>query len=805
MTYEEGLEGITALSQWYVDHEADRNEAATRLRLIDTLFFECLGWNKDDVAVEEPHNKEYADYIFRAPRDILIVEAKREGDYFELPAGHTRLEMSLPALMKTYPNVAKALAQVAGYCQKRGVPFGVVSNGHQLIAFIASRSDAIPPLDGKSLVFGSLHEMQLNFLELWDAISKAGIQERKLSRRFAGLPALLPRKLSAVINPYPAVMERNIVQNDLQILSDVVLEDIIPSPELESLFLRECYSQSGALSQFSLASKQILESRYSSIFAENTASPLVTPAVTKSGLSSELLSISLARRPILLLGDVGVGKTTFIRNLISVEAADLFDHGIALHLNLGSQAALATDLRLYVLDEIDKQLRDNYGTDVHQASFVRGTYNLDLKRFSAGIYGDLRTTNPDEYQEKELDELGRLIANKSEHLKRSLEHIVKARRQQVVIFLDNADQRDEPTQESAFLMAQEIAQQWPALVFVSLRPETFNRSQRMGALSGYHAKAFTISPPRIDQVILKRLHFALKITEGKIPVTRLQHIGVKLERLTSIINILLRSLERDARLFECVDNISGGNVRVALGLLTTFIGSGHVDTGKMLDLFVRKGNYQISPHEFIRAVIYGDFRYFDPSRSAITNMFDISSHDGREHFLLPLVIGILDRSSAAVGTDGFVETRYLYESLQQVGFTPDQIDFAVSRAIDNKLLQTSGRQIPRGGDEMPSSMRATSSGLYHAYRLVGNFQYADAMIVDTPILDDTVRESIRPVEDIADRLTRVEIFANYLDKMWSPLAKAACGFDWEEMSETLMQEVQVIRWKQLRRPHRQPR
>jgi hypothetical protein len=53
---------------------------------------------------------------------------------------------------------------------------------------------------------------------------------------------------------------------------------------------------------------------------------------------------------------------------------------------------------------------------------------------------------------------------------------------------------------------------------VALRPETFYRSLKIGALSGYHPKAFTISPPRIDRVIEKRLRFALRLTSGEIPI-----------------------------------------------------------------------------------------------------------------------------------------------------------------------------------------------------------------------------------------------------------------------------------------------
>src|ERR1019366_8760739 len=79
-TYDECLESLKVLTTWDSSHKDPKNEATTRLQLIDRLLFECLGWSKDDVVLEESQGKEYADYTFSMPRRILIVEAKKEGD-----------------------------------------------------------------------------------------------------------------------------------------------------------------------------------------------------------------------------------------------------------------------------------------------------------------------------------------------------------------------------------------------------------------------------------------------------------------------------------------------------------------------------------------------------------------------------------------------------------------------------------------------------------------------------------------------------------------------------------------------------
>jgi hypothetical protein len=266
---------------------------------------------------------------------------------------------------------------------------------------------------------------------------------------------------------------------------------------------------------------------------------------------------------------------------------------------------------------------------------VRGIYHGELQRFGKGIYSAVRENDPLLFQQKELLFLEGKIGNKAEHLKNALEHLEKARHKQIIFLLDNCDQRDYNTQQQAFLIAQEIAANWPATVFITLRPETFHLSMRSGGtLSGYHPKAFTIAPPRIDRVLVKRLQFGLKITKGEIPVKALSSVSLKLPSLATILSALLYSLSERKEIGELIENIADGNVRLALDLVQRFLGSGHVDTQKIIDIYTETRSYIIPIHEFLRAVIYGDEAHYDPSRSYFANLFDVSSLDGREHFLL---------------------------------------------------------------------------------------------------------------------------------------------------------------------------
>lgn len=787
---------LEELNKWYIVNKGDMNESNTRFHLIDNLLLESLGWDKINISTEDEYDEEYTDYIISLNRPTMIIEAKKEGNYFQIPIEKERLIYSINSLCKDNSDLRKAIKQVTGYCQKRGIQYGVVTNGWQIVAFMANRNDGIPPLEGKALVFSSIESMCKNFLELWQSLSKNGLESKYLYNKLIGdLLPQLPPKLSTSLHEYPGVRIRNIFQTDLQIVSELVLEDVSRNRDLETIFLEECYCKSGALSQYALVSKDILSARYNYLFDEQNPGPSVLSAVVKTGISPEILAESLSRRPILLIGDVGVGKTTFIHNLINVEAVNLFKDAITFYIDLGSQAVITSDIRKFTIDEIGKQLLDNYDIDIEEESFVKGVYDLELKRFKKGIYKSYFESGNPIAKEKEIAFLEEKITVKENHLKLSIEHISKARKKQIIIFIDNSDQRNDDTQQIAFLISQEFSEHWPMTVFLSLRPETFHRSLKSGALSGYHPKAFTISPPRVDLVIEKRLDFAKKITNGEIPLKSIsEQINWKFNKLNKLIQVFLLSLKENKQLLEFIDNISGGNIRFAIDLVKSFFGSGHVNTEKIIRIFEDDDeSYRIPLHEFLRAVLFGDFIYYEPDKSPISNLFDINYFDQKEHFLLPIMLGILN--SSINSGDGYIEINKLYNHLQALGFTIDQIDTSLIKAHDKKLIETSARGTPISGKILPKAVRATTVGLYHLNRLCNLFSYIDAIIIDTPIFDRDIREKILDVHVIEKRIERAKIFIDYLDKAWKLLPNENTFFNWENNSNELKKSISYIEKK----------
>lgn len=789
--------GIAALKKLIQDvgpEPGDRNEAETRFQIIDRLLVECLGCPRLQVHVETPQGREYTDYEIGSPA-LAIWEAKREGKPFTIPLkAKSRMVQSLVSLAKACPQVEEALKQANDYCLSRGCEIAVVTNGHQLVAFLPS--DFSSGFHGNGFVVLSLAHLEEVFGRVWQLLSFPALTNGALIdflRR--SITSRAPEKLSAFIPNYPQFKERTALQSSLRTIADLILLDLEKQAEIEKNFYEECYVESGGLSQNSTVSKSILAARYASLFDGSEEGPELAPVKPKRGkdtFTPDLLAEAIAGRPIILLGDVGVGKTSFIKHLRHVSAYDEFQRAIYVYVDLGFEGALSKSLRELVLRTVEDTLEEEYGIDVAEDAFVRRVYKKQLSRFEKSVHGRLKETDPASYLKSEIEFLQVLMEDKAEHLKRCIQHLSSERRKQVILAIDNADQRGSAVQQEAFLIAQNVASTWKAAVFVAMRPGTYHTSKRAGALSGYQNRVFTVSPPRIDLVLAKRLRFAVEIAQGKRELEQLQNVSLNLSSIVSIINVLMPSIEQSEDLQIFLENITAGNVRDVIELLVDVIGSPNIDTEAVIRGLSDRGRFFIPLHDFWKVALKGDYNFFDPSRVKAVNVFDAHSNDRSEHFLAPLMLGFLSTEGSHRAAEGFVPADTLIAEIQSLGFGLGSCRAAIRRLVNDKLIETSYRISFEEDEfglfgEMPERVRVNSAGGYYLNRWMGTFPYLDAVAVDTPIFDIDLREQLRMNVTslaLADRYDRALRLKNYLSEIWNELGLRVDYFDWHDTCQS---------------------
>lgn len=796
VTIAEGQAALSALIEKVVSKEVLLNEAETRAHIIDKIIKNCLGWPDDMLSfrVEVSHEGKYSDYELGHPKRA-IWEAKKEGTTFELPADtESSILCDIKSIISLDEEADKAIRQVKGYCSDRGVEIAVATNGHQLIAFLASRGDGVAPLDGKCLRINSLNHLLKNFPRVWQLLSPEGIAQQHLHRFLRlGEDKALPEKLSRSLPTYPKYRYPSDLQSSLRALSELLLVDLIEQVDVEKRFYEECYCESGALSQHAMISKQMLSARYDALFNTNETSPKVTPMISKKGKKSEvsehIMTEALALRPVVLLGDVGVGKTSFLKHLMYVRAAEEFRNSIFIYIDLGSKGALSSDLNDFVLSELERQLYEDYEVDIYEEGFIRGVYSRDIQRFGKSIYGSLKDTNPKEYDAEKRKMLARKTEDRDTHLKASIAFMSSLQQKQVVVSLDNADQRNYEIQQEAFIISQNLAKDWKLMVFISVRPQTFYSSKQSGVLTAYPNRVFTISPPRVDQVLQNRLVFALNMAEGTIPVQSLKGIEINLGNISIFIKALLNAIKNNEDIIEFLSNITGGNIRAAIDLVTKLVGSANVDAQKIIDIMSHQGAYLMPVHEFWKTALLGDYSYYDPTTSMALNLFDVTSPNQNEHFLMPMLLSYIDSDGKHRTKEFFVQASDIIAEMQSWGFSIESIEHALRTAINKKLLETPERftfNEDAGGmyGDLPTQVRITTVGAYHYRKWVAEFSYFDAMLFDTPIFVNEQRSIIANKLNsfsIADRYTRAVTFRAYLNKVWGESALNPSYFNWNDV------------------------
>lgn len=606
-------------------------------------------------------------------------------------------------------------------------------------------------------------------------MSPEGITENRALRDLSRHrnPRLPPKAALSIPEPNQH-RYRNDLQRELADLASLLLEEIEDNPDLRREFYQDCYVPLEANNRHLLLSKQIISARYRRVGTDGTV-PASLDSARRTGQLGDDFTTGAGARPIVVVGDVGVGKSSFFENLyLNMNARDK-GGTYFINIDLGIKANMTAGLREYVLDAVPDALLKRYQVDINEADFVENVYHEELEAFDRSVEGRLKDINAIEYQKARIQFLARKTAKVGSHLLASIGHLAKGRKKRIILVLDNADQRNFETQQEAFLIAQELAATRNLIVFVALRPSTFYVSKTKGALAAYQNKLLTISPPPVDEVIVKRITFALRVAEGKAAPAALEGIRVNLRSIVLFLKPLLRAIRQNEQIRQFLSNITGGNTRAVIEMITSFCGSPNVDANKIVDIEGESHGYVVPLHEFTKHALLGEYSYYNPQSSLVAdNIYDVSLADFREHFLASLVIGYLGSNLGLRDNDGFVLGSTIVGEMLKLGYAEEQTNSSLRRLSSKRLIETPYahyREVPveDGTKAGEFHYRATSIGLYHIRYWAGSFSFLDAMAIDTPIFDEAVREAVAADAgsfSISRRLRKASAFRDYLESRW---------------------------------------
>jgi hypothetical protein len=297
----------------------EANEAETRVELIDEIL-RTLGWQNVATDRELPTaTGRYLDYSLRVGRDPwLVVEAKRSGDTFDLSLRskqkHTRIRSVHTLLSQGGTNVRDVMEQAAGYCNATGTAFACVTNGYQWVFLRGLSTPARAWPKGSAVVFQSPEEVLENFDEFFGC----------LGREYA-TTAFLPRLLDrpGTEAPPPPTIPRDFFKGSRpsidperlgyhRAIGELLFTDLWGDGRTE--MLRRCYVQPGVSAEFERDLHRLLKDSARQLEDEDSFLEGDTSRFVSEVSRREIIGV---QDPVLVVGHVGAGKTTFLHRVLA--------------------------------------------------------------------------------------------------------------------------------------------------------------------------------------------------------------------------------------------------------------------------------------------------------------------------------------------------------------------------------------------------------------------------------------------------------------------------------------------------------
>lgn len=758
--------------------QRDINEADTRHKIIDFILHDFLSWPKNRVAVEEYISPGFADYVLKKTNgdDLLFIEAKRAGIFFNLPISHTTTETScyigINKLLSD-ANIKVAMQQVRTYCFDTGCEYACITNGFEWI-FFKTFEKGKRWENLQAFVIRGLEFFRSEYTKSINSLSFIAISERSSLPTL--LSSVLPKDRSVFypkekISSYSHTITANRLASKLRPIVNRYF-GVIKDNDTE--FMERCYVSQREYQGTSDGMRSLIQDSLSPYFESFGVKQLDDTG--KGGRLGGRLTKNIKDQRkgevLVLFGGKGAGKSTFIKRLLHHNAPRwLREHAAIAIIDLLKVPEDISVIRPTIWQELVLQLDKERLMDAERDVLLQ---DLFADRFAIARKQDLAglQTSSESYNLK----LNSLIAIWKSDLPycaaRLVEHLA-LKEVGAIVVIDNTDQYSSPIQDYCFSSAQEISNRLQCVTLISMREERFYDSKIHGVLDAFQNSGFHISSPKPAEVFKKRLDYTIGIlTNGQnggedyLEDSDLEFIRESVKYL----HILSKEFSNElSPLNNFLSACAHGDIRLSLDLFRSFLLSGYTNVEEM----IANGAWNFQIHQVIKPVMIPNRYFYDESLSDIPNIYQLRSIRHGSHFTSLRILRKLAKGidPSAPSYFSVAEMRGYFAELFGM-----QIDFEKNLDIllQHGFVESNNRL--DAYSESVDSIKITSYGLYMLTELAFYFTYLDLICTDCGIFNEEVSNYLTEaarveynyftkgerIERVRVRLERVEEFIKYI-------------------------------------------
>lgn len=753
-----------------------KNEADTRHKVIDYIIHDYLHWPRNRVSHEEHVNAGYADYIFKKSNGspLLVLEAKKEGVFFELPVAYKKEEKACYISLKnliTDKNISAAVAQVKNYCFDLGCEYAAISNGHEWIFFKTfekgKKWDSLNAFVIRDLRFfldeGTRAYNSFSYISITE---KSSLVELLTSSAIKDRNIYSPKeKIAAYSHPITA----NRLANSLRPIVNKYFGTI---GDNDSDFMNNCYVSQREYHTTSDGMRALIQDSLTPYFEQYGVQQLEDTG--KGGrLGGRITKNIKNNKPgevLVLFGGKGSGKSTFIKRLLHHNAPPwLKDHSISVVIDLLKTPESKDVIRQEIWDSLVKKLDTKSLLTGARDELIE---KLFKDKFATASKQDLAglSLKSESYNIK-LNALIREWKEDKVYCARKLVDYWSENDVGAIVVVDNTDQFSSEIQDFCFSSAQEISSKLNCVALISMREERFYVSKIHGVLDAFQKSGFHISSPKPSEVFKKRLDYVVQLLSKN--NSAFSNIGEGAVRdCIKYLKILSHDFSKDnSPLNSFLTACAHGDIRLSLDLFNSFLLSGYTNVDEMID----SGTWTFKIHQVIKPVMVPTRYFYDEKLSDIPNIYQLRSARHGSHFTSLRILRKLSKGIDSLAPSYFsvAELRgYFAETFNMMEDFEKNLDILLKHGF----VEASNRLDKYSIDL--DEIKITNYGLYMLNELSHYFTYLDLICTDCGIFDQQVSNYLseaakdeyslfnkrEKVPRIHVRLNRVQQFLDYLKR-----------------------------------------
>jgi cold shock CspA family protein len=787
-----------------------QSEADVRMKIIDPLFSDILGWPTTDIHLENKAGKGFIDYRCTIDKlNRLIIEAKKEARDLGINTDHAARFFKLDGAVFQTEAAREGIDQAIYYCAHKGAELACVTNGRQWAIFKGARGpDGHEIVEGQACVFGSLDSVSEKFKQFYELLAYENVKTfsyRAIFRQAEGQPVRQKTsKYSARQPESKQLLKGDQLSADLDRIMQAFFRDLSDKDDMEAR--RQCFvttDESNAAEQSLTRISEELRDKVRSL--SSVEAHELTEAIKRV---QEMKKNEL----VLLVGTKGAGKSTFIdRFFVDVLPKDILDECVVVRVDLSKSGGTP---------DIIKWLDEHFLEAAEKAAFpdgppsyeeIQGMFWGEYTRWMWGHAKHLYESDKTQFK----IEFGRHIEKfrtdrPHEYIKHILFRIVGGHKKVPCLVFDNSDHFNVPFQESVFNYAHSLYQEAICLVILPITDTTSWQLSKDGPIQSFYTDSFFLPTPPTDLILRRRIEYIEKRiaeaqtesgTKPKGGKGYFFNRGVRLEisDISGFAACLQTVFLNTGQVAEWIGRLANHDIRRCLQLTRETVASPHIRVSDLLAAHVAKTSMNVQSDDVKMAMIRGKYDiYYQTVQSFVQNLFNLAS----EYESTPLMpVRVLQFLDSAHQGNSDNDARYVLVNEIVEYFHAMNIDPLATNSCLDVMLQ---RGLCLSYDPTTDGIRNTvkieisTSGQQHLSWALRDWVYFESMAEVTPIYDSETRDQIRECLKVGSpylRRTAIAAFIEYLiqeDSHFCIVPKHVMYEDQERIRSNLSERLESL-------------